>query len=488
MRTSARSAPSPRSPSWPAARRRRATTPPRAKTPPSPSARCTSRRTSATPQGGGQGVTEALTGNVYEGLYRLTDDGEVEPLLAEDAQVSRRRPDVHDHAARRRDLPLRRPAHLGRREVEHRGRHRRGLAVSARKSSFTTIADIATPDDQTVVFTLSQRSISFLYNLSYVWIVNDEAGDITSTEDGTGPYTLDEWKQRLDPDASTRWDDYWGEPAKNGEVVFTLLHRRDRREQRPAHGRDRRHHQRAEPRLAHASSTDNDDYVVSEGTSTTKELLAFNDRVAPFDNALVRKAIYSADRHQEAPRVDLGRLRHAHRLDGPADRPLVRGPHAGEPVRRRAREGAARRGRLRRRLHVHARHPELRPAPGRRASSCSRSSPRSASRSRSTRSAPTSGTRRCSRSSDFQATLQEHVNDRDVVWYGNPDFYWGYDNADVQQWVAEAEQAADDRRADGAAEAGERADRRRMRRASGCTCTRRSSSPRSDLTGTRSTA
>ncbi|MBT2473039.1 ABC transporter substrate-binding protein, partial [Microbacterium sp. ISL-103] len=39
-------------------------------------------------QGGGQGVTEALTGNVYEGLYRLTDDGEVEPLLAEDAQVS----------------------------------------------------------------------------------------------------------------------------------------------------------------------------------------------------------------------------------------------------------------------------------------------------------------------------------------------------------------------------------------------------------------
>ena len=42
---------------------------------------------------------------------------------------------------------------------------------------------------------------------------------------------------------------------------------------------------------------------------------------------------------------------------------------------------------------------------------------------------------------DFEATLQEHVNDRDVVWYGNPDFYWGYDNADVQQWVAEAEQA-----------------------------------------------
>ena len=39
-------------------------------------------------QGGGQGVTEAFNGNVYEGLYKLTDDGEVEPLLAENAEVS----------------------------------------------------------------------------------------------------------------------------------------------------------------------------------------------------------------------------------------------------------------------------------------------------------------------------------------------------------------------------------------------------------------
>ena len=38
--------------------------------------------------GGGQGVTEAFNGNVYEGLYRLTDDGSVEPLLAASNTVS----------------------------------------------------------------------------------------------------------------------------------------------------------------------------------------------------------------------------------------------------------------------------------------------------------------------------------------------------------------------------------------------------------------
>ena len=38
--------------------------------------------------GGGQGVTEAFNGNVYEGLFRLTDDGKVESLLAKDYKVS----------------------------------------------------------------------------------------------------------------------------------------------------------------------------------------------------------------------------------------------------------------------------------------------------------------------------------------------------------------------------------------------------------------
>ena len=47
----------------------------------------------------------------------------------------------------------------------------------------------------------------------------------------------------------------------------------------------------------------NADYVVNNGTSTTKELLVFNDRVAPFDNVKVRKAVYSAiDTRQAAQR------------------------------------------------------------------------------------------------------------------------------------------------------------------------------------------
>ncbi|MFE4643801.1 ABC transporter substrate-binding protein, partial [Streptomyces sp. NPDC056730] len=38
--------------------------------------------------GGGQGVTEALNGNVYEGLFTLTDSGRTEKRLAKDYTVS----------------------------------------------------------------------------------------------------------------------------------------------------------------------------------------------------------------------------------------------------------------------------------------------------------------------------------------------------------------------------------------------------------------
>ncbi|CAB4714451.1 unannotated protein [freshwater metagenome] len=41
--------------------------------------------------------------------------------------------------------------------------------------------------------------------------------------------------------------------------------------------------------------------------------------------------------------------------------------------------------------------------------------------------------------------MQEHVNDRDVVWYGNPDFYWGYNNTTVTSLINQAEQAANAR-------------------------------------------
>jgi len=387
--------------------------------------------------GGGQGVTEAFTGNVYEGLYRLTDDGEVEPVLAADSTVS--------------DDGLTYTFTLKDGVTFHSGDPLTSADVkssieavtaedsqSARKSSFAVISGIATPDDKTVVITLSERSISFIYNLSYVWIVNDAAKDLKTTEDGTGPYTLGDWK-RGSTLSLERWDDYWGEPAKNAEVVFTYF--------TDATALSNALVTKQIDIITSVQSpdqlsqfTDNADYVVSDGDSTTKELLAFNDRVAPFDQALVRKAVYSAiDTKKLLSSIwgDYGTLIGS--MVPPTDpwyEDLTQvNPYDPELAKQQLAEAGFADG-----FTFTLDTPSYDPHPAVAEFLQSELAKVGITVEINTISAD-EWYSKVFKERDFQATLQEHVNDRDVVWYGNPDFYWGYDNPEVTQWVSEAEQA-----------------------------------------------
>ncbi len=387
--------------------------------------------------GGGQGVTEALTGNVYEGLYRLTDDGDVEPVLAADSTVS--------------DDGLTYTFTLKEGVTFHSGDPLTSADVkssieavtaedsqSARKSSFAVVSDIATPDDRTVVVTLSERSISFLYNLSYVWIVNDAAKDLKTSEDGTGPYTLGEWK-RGSTLSLERWDDYWGDPAKNAEVVFTYF--------TDATALSNALVTKQIDIITSVQSpdqltqfTDNADYTVSDGDSTTKELLAFNDRVAPFDQALVRKAVYSAiDTKKLLSSIwgDYGTLIGS--MVPPTDpwyEDLTQvNPYDPELAKQQLAEAGLADG-----FTFTLDTPSYDPHPAVAEFLQSELAKVGITVEINTISAD-EWYSKVFKERDFQATLQEHVNDRDVVWYGNPDFYWGYDNPQVTQWVSEAEQA-----------------------------------------------
>jgi peptide/nickel transport system substrate-binding protein len=387
--------------------------------------------------GGGQGVTEALTGNVYEGLYRLTDDGDVEPVLAADSTVS--------------DDGLTYTFTLQDGVTFHSGDPLTSADVkssieavtaedsqSARKSSFAVVSDIATPDDRTVVVTLSERSISFLYNLSYVWIVNDAAKDLKTSEDGTGPYTLSEWK-RGSTLSLERWDDYWGDPAKNAEVVFTYF--------TDATALSNALVTKQIDIITSVQSpdqltqfTDNADYTVSDGDSTTKELLAFNDRVAPFDQALVRKAVYSAiDTKKLLSSIwgDYGTLIGS--MVPPTDpwyEDLTQvNPYDPELAKQQLAEAGLADG-----FTFTLDTPSYDPHPAVAEFLQSELAKVGITVEINTISAD-EWYSKVFKERDFQATLQEHVNDRDVVWYGNPDFYWGYDNPQVTQWVSEAEQA-----------------------------------------------
>lgn len=387
--------------------------------------------------GGGQGVTEALTGNVYEGLYRLNDDGEVEPLLAESSTVS---DDGLNYTFTLRDgVTFHSGDPLTSADVKSSiERVTAEDSQSARKKSFAVISDIATPDDKTVSITLSSPSISFIYNLSYIWVVNDTAEDLKTAEDGTGPYTLGTWK-RGSSLSLDRWADYWGEAAFNKEVVFNYFTDASALSNALVTNQiDIITSVQSPDQLS--QFTDNADFVVSDGNSTTKELLAFNDRVAPFDQVAVRKAVYSAiDTKKLLNSIwgDYGTLIGS--MVPPTDpwyEDLTQvNPYDPELSKTLLAEAGLADG-----FEFTLDTPSYDPHPAVAEFLQSELAKVGITVNINTISSD-EWYSKVFKERNFEATLQEHVNDRDVVWYGNPDFYWGYNNPQVTQWVAEAEQA-----------------------------------------------
>ncbi len=388
--------------------------------------------------GGGQGVTEALSGNVYESLFKLNDDGTISPLLATKHEMSS---DGLTYTFTLRDGVK---FHSGKAltSADVKASIEAVLAPdsqSARKSSLEVIKSIETPDAHTVKVDLKQRSISFPYLLSYIWVVNADAKDLAKKEDGTGPYTLGEWK-RGSTLTLNRWGGYWGEKAKNAKVVFSYFTDATAEDTALTSGR-----------LDLITSVQNPDalpqleksgkFTINDGKSTTKELLAFNDKAKPFTDAKVRQAIYSAvDRKKLLNAIwgDYGTLIGS--MVPPSD-PWYEdltslNPYDPERSKTLLKEAGLASG-----FSFTLDTPSYDPHPAVAEFLQSELKKVGITVKINTISADEWYTK-VFKNHDFEATLQEHVNDRDVVWYGNPEFYWGYDNPQVTKWIDEAEQAS----------------------------------------------
>lgn len=386
--------------------------------------------------GGSSGVTEVFTGNVYEGLFKITDDAQVEPLLAAETEVS---DDGLVYTFTLQDATFHSGKPLTAEDVKYSLERFVGDdSIAARKRQLSVIDHVDVIDEKTAAVTLSQPSISFTYNLGYVWIVDSEAGDLTTTADGTGPYSLADYRKgdsiTLDVNA-----DYWGEAPANGGVVYQYY---------------------ADPTALNnalltgavdlVTSQSNPDslaefeaagFQIIEGTSTTKELLAFNDRNAPFDDVRVRKAIYSAiDREKLLDAIWDGRGELIGSMVPPSE-PWYLDLADNNPYDPALSE----------QLLTEAGHPDGFTFTIDTPESGVHSTVAEFVQSELAKVGVTAQInlitddewyQKVYTDKDFEATLQGHVNDRDINFYGNPDFYWGYDNADVQNWLSASEAAS----------------------------------------------
>jgi len=239
----------------------------------------------------GAALDQILIDNIYQGLVARTPEQEIVPALASDYEVS---PDGFTYTFTLREGVL---FHDGEEltpedvvwsleQVKENAAYR----DSARLAKVDTIA----ADGQTITLTLSEPDSTLLWNLTGRAGLVLEEGDKTDRKtaaNGTGPFTLESWKQG-DSITFARNDQYWGDKAQVAEVVFSYV--RDPQaaltgalagEFDALTGFDATLTEQIEA---------NGDFSVVVGPSTDKGTLAFNSTKAPLNDVRVRQAIRQA--------------------------------------------------------------------------------------------------------------------------------------------------------------------------------------------------
>jgi len=165
------------------------------------------------------------------------------------------------------------------------------------------IKSIEKVDDMTIKFVLTRPESPFLANLAmdFASIVSKEyadslvssgnLSDMNQKPVGTGPFTFVAYQ----PDAVIRYKafaDYWGGKQPIDDLVFAITTDNAVRQQKLLAGEC---HVMPYPNPADVQSLkDNPDVTVMEQEGLNVGYLAYNTKVAPFDNAKVRKALNMA--------------------------------------------------------------------------------------------------------------------------------------------------------------------------------------------------
>ncbi len=248
--------------------------------------------------GAAQAIDSVMYSNVFEGLTRFMGDGSVVPGLAESWEIS--------------DDGLEYTFHLHDGVMFHDGstmdaedvkfsldRARAEDSVNAQKALFAGISEVTVVDPLTVKLTLAQPNGSMLFNLAWgdAVIVAPETADSNATNPiGTGAFMFSDWVQgdRLE---LVRNDAYWGDTPALETATFRFI---------------------SDPTAAFAAVMAEDvdvfagfpapenlpqfeadpRFQVLVGSTEGETILAMNNKVAPFDNILVREAVSHAINRQ----------------------------------------------------------------------------------------------------------------------------------------------------------------------------------------------
>jgi len=249
----------------------------------------------------GAALDQILVDNIYQGLVSRTPEQEIVPGLASDWTVSS---DALTYTFTVREgVVFHDGQELTPQDVVWSLQTRKNTSYWRDSARLANVASI-TAEGQEVTLTLTQPDSSLLWNLTGragIILKEGDTIDYKTEANGTGPFVLDTWRQG-DSITYARNDAYWGEPAQVAEVVFDYI---------PDN--------QAALNAALAGEVDvvtgfdanlteqieaNGDFTVELGESTDKGTLAFNQTSGPLADKRVRQAIRQAIDHDAFVEAD----------------------------------------------------------------------------------------------------------------------------------------------------------------------------------------
>ena len=244
--------------------------------------------------GAAAAIDEIVYANVFEGLTRFGPDGSVNPALAESWELAE---DGLTYTFKLREgVMFHDGSAFDAEDVKFSlDRARAADSTNAQKGLFAGIAEVTVAGPQEVAVTLLAPNGNFPFNLAWgdAVIVAPESIDSARTAPvGTGPFRFSDWVQG-DRIELVRNDDYWGEAVALEKATFKFI---------------------SEPTAAFAALMAEDvdafpvfpapenlpildadpRFTVVVGSTEGETILSTNHKQEPLDNPLVRKAIAHA--------------------------------------------------------------------------------------------------------------------------------------------------------------------------------------------------
>lgn len=243
----------------------------------------------------GAALEQVLIDNIYEGLVTRTQDNEIVDRLASAHEISA--DGLTYTFTLNEGVTFHDAAPLTSADVVASFQAAKADATINGSSTFAAATSITATDPTTVTIVLSAPDQNFLFNLTGPAGLVFKSGDTTDLKtatNGTGPFTLGEWKKG-DSITLERNAEYWGEKAGTAEVVLQYIPDFAAGVNAAKQG-DVQVLTAVDPNLA--SEFDGSEFTVTEGKTTDKGTLAFNNAKAPLNDVKVRQALRMAIDHK----------------------------------------------------------------------------------------------------------------------------------------------------------------------------------------------